>query len=149
MIRILFFALILILVVYGLFIARHANEGDALFPVKVLGEEIEYALTPSLEGKAQIKLGQLADLNIALRKEINQDNIDKAVERTENIQPKIEEIKTDISQISKEGKNASNLSQTLQANIDDQLCALSKALSKASDEQKRKIQDLINQLSQN
>ena len=145
--RILSFSLIIILAAYGLFISRHSNKGETLYPLKILGEEIEYALTPTVEGKASIKLDRLADQNTELRQNVNQDDLDKAIDNSEKFQETINEIKQDIGKAKDEGKNTDNLNQELTANIDNHLCILAEALSKASPEKQEQIQQFIKQLA--
>ncbi|MBI2356048.1 MAG: hypothetical protein HYV13_02490 [Candidatus Doudnabacteria bacterium] len=119
--RVLTWALAGVVFVGGLFYSRHAHEGQALYPMRILGEQIEYALIPSEEGKISFRIDQLNDQAFEARKDVQNGDLETAKKRSQEILQKSDELKQRIDNLAQEGHDVADLKQNLKAV--EQACA--------------------------
>lgn len=123
--RILTIAMAAIIFIGGLFYARHAHQGQVLYPMRILGEEIEYVLIPSEEEKINFRIEQLNDLSFEIRKDIQTGNFEEADQQSEELSKKSQELQNRVDNLAKEGKDTTNLNQSLKAIEQGQACTQS------------------------
>jgi len=142
------FIFFVFLILAGLFVARNASEGEMLYPLKVLGEEIEYQLTPTASGKIKLRLEQLESKPIDTREALAENRISDVIGRTNDVETKVRSLKEVISKEKESGTETKLFDRRLNAIIATQLCTLAEAVGKAeSEEDKNKILGQIEMLS--
>ena len=120
MIRKFFWVLLIITIAgYGLLASRHTSAGEWLYPVKVLGDQIEYQLTPGDSNKARLKLGWLAQQGVEVKKDAQTTDQAKTDTDKRKFQDLSGQIQTDIQRIEDSGRDVSDLKATLQAIIEN------------------------------
>lgn len=122
--KLLGLAAVVFLFLFGLLYSRHVQEGEVLYPLRILGEEIEYALIPSEEGKINYRIEQLNHQTMNIRKAAQKGQSDKAAEESKNFNQKSEEIQKRIDELAKTGKDTKELSENLKAVTSQEKCAL-------------------------
>lgn len=132
------FVFLVVMVFYGLLVSRSAQEGELLYPVKLLGEQIEYSLTPTPEGKVKLKLGRLEDTPITSRQASEKQDFPKLIDDTKKLAEKIKGIRDEIGQLPDSDKKE-NLKSNARAIVGSQQCALEDAEKKASGEVRQQI----------
>ena len=70
----LFFIFAIFLVGYGLLASRQTTDGQWLYPGRLLGDQIEYNLTPGDTNKVKLKLDWLAQKGIEVKKDVIANN---------------------------------------------------------------------------
>lgn len=144
--RILSIAMLGLIFVAGLFYARHAHEGQVLYPLRILGEEIEYALIPSEEGKINFRIDQLNDDSFDIRRYEQKADYNKVAEESKKLIEKSQEIKNRIDDLVKRGQDTKELNENLNSVAGGQICTL--ATAAAATENKETKEQLQKNLEQ-
>src|SRR3989344_7506202 len=84
---------------YGLVVSRHVEEGSMLYPGKVLGDELEYRLTPGDENKARLKLDRLSDKALEVKKDRIANNTAEEQKDQQAFDKLATEIEKDIEKL--------------------------------------------------
>lgn len=102
---------------YGLLASRQTSEGSWLYPVRILGDQIEYQLTPGDSDKVKLKLDWLGQKGIEVKKDNIANNKAAAENDTKDFNNLVSGITSDIKKLQDAGKDVTDLNQTLQAII--------------------------------
>lgn len=137
----------LVFILLGLLVyARQASENEFLYQLKILGDEIEYRITPTKSGKVSLRLSQLEEKTLELRQEPENAPSQELVEDTKKFEKKSEELKQKIDELEDSGKKVDNLNSKLRAILDSRICALKDRLTQYEGTDEEKIKKGIEKL---
>lgn len=111
----LFLILGVFLVGYGLLASRQTTDGEWLYPGRLLGDQIEYRLTPGDTNKVRLKLDWLAQKGVEVKKDAIANNPTKGGIDQKNFENLLNDIKEDIKKLKDSGQDVKDLDQTLEA----------------------------------
>lgn len=131
----------------GLFLSRTAEKGETLYPIRILGEEIEYNLTPRPADKALLRLRQLEHDSIAMHESVNNNDIDRVGDQVTDFKDKQAAVGKQIQGIKDSGKDVASLQNNLNAIKNTVACALDDLLAQTTPENKQKVEDYIKSLA--
>lgn len=121
--KILQLTVLIIIALIGILISRHADEGEALYPFKVLGDSIEYYTATSPEVKIEIKLDRLEETNMVIRKAKIKNDAAKVADKTEEFEKKLNQIKEEVKKLKDKGTDTTDLELELEAVESSNVCA--------------------------
>ncbi|OGE80781.1 MAG: hypothetical protein A3H72_01550 [Candidatus Doudnabacteria bacterium RIFCSPLOWO2_02_FULL_48_8] len=125
-----------------LFLSRFAQEGENFYPMRVLGEQIEYSLIPTESGKINYKIEQLDDSAFSSRKSAALDDFDKVRRNSEKFVEERQELQKRAESVPDE-KTKQELQAGLNAAVENQICALNDAIAKAPEEERQKLLEIL------
>jgi len=106
------------LVGYGLLASRQTSEGSWLYPAKVLGDDIQYSLTPGDLNKVKLKLDWLSQKSVEVKKDNIANNTVKAEKDTTAFENLMTGVKADIKKLADAGQDVTDLNLTLAAIVE-------------------------------
>jgi len=127
--------------VISVFASRSAQQGQFLYPLKQICDQIELFLTPAHEAKARIRFKILEGHTQQVQIATIRSDFDEVIDEGRDFREEVEEVEHDIDEISQTGAKADNIKSQLRSLIDNEINSLKTAADKASG----KDTDSINQ----